>query len=560
MGPDHEAESGGKPVSPETKVLYGDAWDLAQGLEPGSIDCICTSPPYWGLRSYLPDGHGDKALEFGLEATPQEYVAKLVDLFARLRPALKDCGTLWLNLGDSYASQGRAKTEACYASAGTGNSSNRDLKVGARVAPPGLKPKDLCMIPAQVALALQAPHYTGFIKAERERVWLAAMMDGEGCLFISRSKTGATTGRDRKYVRTQDAFDVGVKVTNTNRAIVEECARIVGYGSVRVSRTRDRDAWEWASYSHNARAVVREVYPYLIAKRHEARLLLGCPPSGDDGTAAHEALKLLHGGSDVTVDYPAPPSLYAPGWWLRSDIIWSKPNPMPESVTDRPTKAHEYIFLLAKSERYYFDQDAVREPDSGQQHHRNVLNGAPSLEPSGGLRSPHGSLWGTPDSNGNGHNIRTVWSIATKPYAAAHFATFPPEIPERCIKAGTSERGVCPECGKPWERMVERVGKSSREWQAERGPGTKGNDTRMGQQEKCIAGGRPPDPSYVTIGWQPTCDHDAEPIPATVLDPFAGSGTTLEVARKLGRNSVGFELNEDYRALIEDRLKQQVLL
>ncbi len=310
---------------PETTVLYGDAWELASTLGSDSIDCIVTSPPYWGLRDY---GHPD---QFGLERTPQEYVAKLVDLFALLRPALKDEGTLWLNLGDSYAGGGFCGSEKALAgkqgtNRGSGNMIGRALDHG-------LKPKDLVGIPWRVAFALQED-----------------------------------------------------------------------------------------------------------------------------------------------------------GWWLRSDIIWDKPNPMPESVTDRPTKSHEYIFLLSKSQRYYFDQDAVREPSVYPDDNRkarqkqadyDAMNGQ-----SGQLRAVINPLNARTYPE---RNIRTVWSLSTRPYSGAHFAVFPPEIPERCIKAG------CPEGG-------------------------------------------------------------------TVLDPFAGSGTTLEVARKLGRNAIGFELNEEYRALIDDRLKQGVLV
>ncbi|OPZ74930.1 MAG: DNA methylase [Actinobacteria bacterium ADurb.Bin444] len=129
---------------------------------------------------------------------------------------------------------------------------------------------------------------------------------------------------------------------------------------------------------------------------------------------------------------------------------------MPESVTDRPTKAHEYVFLLAKSKRYYFDQEAVREP-----HARlwDESNGG-SMAHVTNEALAHGSGWCHRGDyllpNPNGRNIRTVWTITTKPYPEAHFATMPPDLAERCIKAGTSERGVCPECGAPWERVVER--------------------------------------------------------------------------------------------------------
>jgi DNA modification methylase len=134
-------------------------------------------------------------------------------------------------------------------------------------------------------------------------------------------------------------------------------------------------------------------------------------------------------------------ALQADGWYLRSDIIWSKPNPMPESVTDRPTKAHEYLFLLSKSPRYYFDADAVREtntvPDRSGTNAARVAPGRPY-----GSRGPSDEVPRPIESNPAGRNIRSVWTIATAPYPGAHFATFPPKLVEPCIKAGCPEGGV----------------------------------------------------------------------------------------------------------------------
>ncbi len=170
-------------------------------------------------------------------------------------------------------------------------------------------------------------------------------------------------------------------------------------------------------------------------------------------------------------------ALQADGWYLRSDIIWHKPNPMPESVTDRPTKAHEYVFLLSKSERYYYDADAIREPDSGQDHPRNVLD---RLEPTGGLMSPHRGIRRAEGRVGMGRNRRSVWTVPTTPFPGAHFACFPPALIEPCILAGSPAGGV-------------------------------------------------------------------------VLDPFMGSGTTAQVATRLGRNFIGCELNPKYVELHEMR-------
>ena len=144
-------------------------------------------------------------------------------------------------------------------------------------------------------------------------------------------------------------------------------------------------------------------------------------------------------------------ALQADGWWARSDIIWHKPNPMPESVTDRPTSAHEHVFLLTKSARYYYDADAVRQERSRRQPQRlrSFKVAAPDATRTITRRLSVGMAL-------HRRNLRNVWTIATAPYSEAHFATFPPALAERCIKAGTSERGCCSQCGKPWVRITER--------------------------------------------------------------------------------------------------------
>jgi len=159
--------------------------------------------------------------------------------------------------------------------------------------------------------------------------------------------------------------------------------------------------------------------------------------------------------------------------------------------------------------------------------------------------------------NGGGRNIRTVWQIATQPYPDAHFATYPPKLVEPCIKAGTSERGCCMECGAPWTRVIERKG------------GPPNNRFRDGLAGNCktahatgtVAGAALSRlykehgyPTITTIGWRPTCKHDTEPTPCTVLDPFLGSGTTLLVADALGRDSIGIELNPEYAEMARKRL------
>jgi DNA modification methylase len=170
-------------------------------------------------------------------------------------------------------------------------------------------------------------------------------------------------------------------------------------------------------------------------------------------------------------------ALQADGWWLRSDIIWHKPNPMPESVTDRPTKSHEYVFLMTRAERYYYDQEAVAEALTPNTHPPGNRNKYDASRPDGMTLRPNRD---TDYRRQTSRNLRSVWTIPAEPYPEAHFATFPTALAERCIRAGSE-------------------------------PGD------------------------------------------TILDPFAGSGTTLLVARALGRNAVGIELNPEYVTIAEQR-------
>jgi DNA modification methylase len=230
-------------------------------------------------------------------------------------------------------------------------------------------------------------------------------------------------------------------------------------------------------------------------------------------------------------------ALQADGWYLRSEIIWAKPNPMPESVTDRPTKSHEQVFLLTRSPRYFYDADAVREPlhpDTAMRAARHP-NGEPRPRNVADTRNDADSIKQFAPSNGR--NLRSVWEIATQPYPEAHFATYPEALVERCVKAGTSEHGCCPECGAPWERIKKRADE----------PLTKKLPGR------CLK-------VSATLGWRPTCGHAHPPVPPVVLDPFMGSGTTALVCRRLGRRSIGVELNQQYAELAARRLSQLSLL
>ena len=376
------------------RIMVGDVREQLDLLPAESVQCVVTSPPYWGLRDYGAEG------QLGLEPTPDAYVAAMVEVFAAARRVLREDGTLWLNLGDSYAVSHHGKGGASKSEAF--NDPGEAWREGVvnerreRGVPYGLKPKDLVGIPWRVAFALQAD-----------------------------------------------------------------------------------------------------------------------------------------------------------GWWLRSDIIWAKPNPMPESVTDRPTKAHEYLFLLTKSARYYYDAEAIAEKatdyvartvgrgvDVGGKHDRT--------RPNGNVAAPGGK-----------RNKRTVWTIPTQPFPGAHFAVFPPALVEPCVKAGTSEKGCCAACGAPITRIV-RTNNPSKA--ANTGRDMSGGAAKTGNPQTSAGLHRQKGGVYSTaetLGWERSCDHDGDSVPCTVLDPFAGSGTTLLVANDHQRDSVGIELNPEYAEMARKRLQQR---
>jgi hypothetical protein len=258
-------------------------------------------------------------------------------------------------------------------------------------------------------------------------------------------------------------------------------------------------------------------------------------------------------------------ALQADGWYLRSDIIWAKGvsfcptysgSCMPESVTDRPTKGHEYVFLLSKNKRYFYDGDAVRE-NFADERMGNPGKYARTTSASKGANNDrqdlgflnNGGGWEKGKENG-GRNLRTVWTVNPGSYPKAHFATFPPDLVEPMIKAGTSAKGCCPECGAPWERVTEKeqTGRGETSSQLEDGLHTRSTAKSLAQKRQAYrAMGMENPPGAITTGWTPSCSCDAgEPVPCTVLDPFLGSGTTAEVADYLGRHSVGIELSQEY--------------
>jgi site-specific DNA-methyltransferase (adenine-specific) len=286
----------------------------------------------------------------------------------------------------------------------------------------------------------------------------------------------------------------------------------------------------------------------------------GKPCCGKGTTAGRRALlDSLKPKDLVGIPWRVAFALQADGWWLRQDIIWHKPNPMPESVRDRCTKAHEYVFLLTKSERYYYDAEAVSEAASSssgwaKQRASGVntwkYNASEERVAATGQRASETQGFGKAGTR----NRRSVWTVTTKPYSGAHFAVMPADLVEPCIKAGCPEQ-CCSVCGAGYERIT------AKQKRFESGSGRSGNAIEGKQDLSAIETNSTPDirmgpvVSVTTLGWQPACDCAATgTIPGTVLDPFAGSGTTLAVAAELGRSGIGCELNPEYIELAEQRI------
>jgi hypothetical protein len=241
-------------------------------------------------------------------------------------------------------------------------------------------------------------------------------------------------------------------------------------------------------------------------------------------------------------------------------------------MRDRPTKAHEYIFMLTKRNRYYYDNHGERTP-AARPGDIQTFGGQKALNNEihpGDPRYRNGSeQWGRTVQTGlDGANLLTWWDIPVAGFPGAHFACFPPELPARCIRLGTSERGCCPKCAAPYSRVLAKDRKATRpginiKVFAKSAEGDTATADRNGWNRANVIGNRDPQrhtTSTKTIGWEPGCSCDAgEPIGCKVLDIFSGSGTTAAVARELGRVGIGLEVNADYLELARDRVRRPTI-
>jgi len=551
------------------RILIGECREQLATLPEKSVHCCVTSPPYWALRSYLDADHPDKCYELGCEPTPEEYVANMVDVFRAVWRVLRDDGVLWLNLGDSYASGGRTWRA-------------KDRKNPARAmgyrpdTPEGLKPKDLVGIPWRVAFALQADGWVlrsdvvwskanpmpesvrdrptkaheyifMFCKgvwsgppalecsyiSDADARWLALLLDTEGNIVMKKSES--KSGRV--------VYGLQIAFANTSRDLMETARGIARMGCINERPGVNAPVVYWQVSNLQARSLLARIYPYMIVKRDQARLGIHAQTILSTSDSERRTKIGRSRGRLRSDEYTA----QLDSFWKRMKSLNQFGNP---DLSDIPDPQYGRWATAAK---YYYDAEAVKEPYARQYGDDFGVGANGDYSERGradakGWRGDGGLKTTVP---GSGRNRRSVWTVTTEPFSGAHFATFPRKLIEPCILAGTSAKGCCPDCGAPWERVVEKQS-SPRDYDS---PVRRGNEN--GWQPSCGNVGLRPDHEVHTrtVGWRPTCDCDAgDPIPCTVLDPFLGAGTVGLVCEQLGRDWIGVELNPEYAKLAQDRI------
>ena len=555
---------------------------------------------YFGLERL----HDCSAWARGDDPCAQCFVCHMRTIARELWRVLRDDGCFFLNIGDSFSSGGRVghgTSQGCKQQTNRGMNGTNDPPRAPQS--PGLKPKDLAGIPWRVALALQQPYETHLIKNATDRAWLAGFVEGEGTISIRRYIS--RKGGKPDATRCQDGFTPFISIGNNDRELLDKCVAITGYGSVIAKDKRGMDRrgirsrriyYGWRVDANKAIEIIRDIYPYLLIKRKQAILAFTLDFSNKNGKklrgwqkplpaeeqAKRVLLKRLANAANQRqpINLPSycqePTIEVQPGWTLRCDIVWEKPNCFPSSVKDRPTRSHEYLFMFSKQARYFYDADALREPHLEGSIARRLrtrtggkyLNDEQGEQPT---ENPHSLTVGLDDClHPLGRNARSVWTINTESYAGAHFATFPQALVERCIRAGTSEAGCCPACSTPWVRQTTRqrmldghipvTGTFARPDEPFRIPPNGVGHSRY-STHITDHGFAPACRCYCTCASVPFTDtlmpgapscidcgkltHAARQ-PCIVADIFVGSGTVPLAARALGRHSVGLDLSLRY--------------
>lgn len=510
------------------RILQGDVLDLLARFPDGYFHTCATSPPYWGLRRY--------------DICPCSVERKIVSEFHTRPTTPTDAG------GGVLHNVPRKPDPKCRWCHGTGRipEVSRGRVWGGA---PGCKHRWSSLKPRRTRKAADAT-------SEFEKSHVGANYDSEG------SSTCSKCGAWRGLLGNEPIHDcLAWARAEPPCPVCFVChIRTIAAGVWRVLRD---DGTFWVNLGDTY-----STHPAGLtgAKRWKASTLSNRDQSGaEQAGSIDKRVPGLKEKDLAGIPWRVALALQADGWGLRSDpidatadddtppvVIWEKPNPMPESMRDRPTRSHEYIFMLTKQARYFYDQDGFREPHArlwDESNGGSFVSGR--NEAKYNRETYHAGPYPLP--NPAGRNLRSVWRISTKPYPEAHFATFPTEIPERIIRLSTSERGVCGMCGAPMRRKTERTTKAPYVAPSEMdryGNGEAGVHRKIGAEYNEFLLKNP----KMTVGWARSCPHGkARIVPARVLDIFAGSGTTVAVARELNRQGWGFELNPVYVELAKDR-------
>jgi len=469
----------------ENKIIHGDCFEVLKTLPDGIVDTIVTSPPYFGLRKYLQDDDVNKKYEVGLEQTPDEYVQKMVAIFSEARRVLKDTGTMFLNLGDSYsgASYDTSDKELV-------NYLNRDYLcenlcgVCRKAYLIGKSRTKSLPFPKQSALSSLPIHEhkefvndhppTSDFYQQEVRIGVAnqdskhfSTHESEPPLSFQGSKNGESSLQLQGECLRKDNLLFCPLCGQTSMPCVQECGYKMActFGTGQKDHSSNLDKLDISS--------LHKAYPYYTITYPNINIT----PKNLIGVPWRVAF-----------------ALQADGWILRQDIIWAKTNCMPESVTDRCTKSHEYIFLFSKKPKYYFDYKAIQEPcgensilrakrciESGEHFIPEIHKHADGIQNSKKVlcQSSRSVL------EAGMANKRSVWHVATASFGEAHFATFNPDLIRPCILAGCPDGGV-------------------------------------------------------------------------VLDPFMGAGTTALVALQEGKKFLGIELNAEYIKIADKRISAEL--